>query len=94
MRALRWKGWERGMHGHWSAHASRAVGGKYLITKYGGQKDWTGFYEEVSYRVEHQKIAHGNRRDLYVRPPIGHATAARTLPEAMALAQTDNDQRQ
>jgi hypothetical protein len=92
MSALRWKGWEQGWcHGHWSARASRAVGGEYKITKCGGTMNWIGHYEEVSYRVEHYRTAHGNMRDLYVRSPIGYRTQAHTLPEAQALAQSDND---
>jgi hypothetical protein len=88
MRALRWKGWEQGMHGDWRARASRAVGGEYRISKSGGLKDWTGYYSEVSYRVEHRKTAHGNTRDLYARSPIGRRTSAHTLPEAMARRPT------
>jgi hypothetical protein len=92
MSTLRWKGWEQGWHyGHWSARASRAVGGEYQIMKAGGTVNCFGLYEEVSYRVEHQEKAHGQRRDLYVRSPIGYRTQARTLAEAMALAQSDND---
>jgi hypothetical protein len=91
-RVLHWKGQEQGLHGYWRARASRAVGGEYLISKCGGRKNWTGFYEEISYRVEHRKTAHdGSPRDLYVRLPTGYSTHAHTLPEAEALAQFDND---
>jgi hypothetical protein len=90
-RVLQWKGQEHGLHGYWSAYASRRVGGRYHVSKCGGSKNWTGFYEEISYRVEHEPVAHGNRRDLYVQSPLGYSTHAHTLPEAMALAQSDND---
>jgi hypothetical protein len=48
---LNWKGNDETRY--WSALASRAVGGRYSISKYGGP----GFYAEVSYRVEHRTSA-------------------------------------
>jgi hypothetical protein len=95
MAKLNWKGVDDRF---WRAIASRAVGGRYEIRKCGGDRDWTGFYNEVSYRVDYRSSADlkssNTGRGLYVRrPPDFRGDAAATLLEAMTLAQVDNDKR-
>jgi hypothetical protein len=59
--------------------------------------NWLGFYEEIDYEIEYQsrdKIKAGNTGDrLYYPDPLGVRHYARTLPEAMALAQADYERR-
>jgi hypothetical protein len=90
---LNWEGGDQ--YRQWRANASRAVGGKYDIRKCDGEREWTVFYNEVSYDVEYRSrnvIRQGNTgRHLYYRDPLGVRHNARTLPEAMALAQADHD---
>jgi hypothetical protein len=62
----------------WLAHASRPVGGRYEITKYGSERNWAGFYTEVTYRVVHRSRGR-TRHDLYGVSLLGVRTQARTL---------------
>jgi hypothetical protein len=87
MKRLNWKN-DTSVAWGMVAWASRAVGGKYCISR---REDPDGVWFEVEYLVHS-----GGRSFRYAdwrRTPIRHQSVARTYAEAFAVAEADNDQR-
>lgn len=88
MKHLNWKDDDRGRG--MVAWASRAVGGKYRVSR---REDSNGVWFEVERLVNLTPGASGRYAGCWDNKPVKHQPVARTWSKAIAVAEADNDQR-
>ena len=88
MKHLNWKNDDSG--GGMMAWASRAVGGKYRVSRREGSD---GVWFEVEHLINLTPGANGRYAGGWDNKPVKHQPVARNWSEAIAVAEADNDQR-